>query len=258
MKVGTFPLGRGFPTLWRVIATIKGKVRRLIDQFGGVSPIVMIVLLIVTLGAWAFIKIADEVVEGESQHIDETVLKSLRDPNDLSRPRGPAWLEEVMRDFTALGSVTVLFLTVAAVVGYLWMVKKYAAMALVVAATAGGLAVGSVLKYFFARPRPSVVPHLAGVMTASFPSGHSMYSAIVYLTLGSLLARLAPDWHVKIYFIIVALVLIVLVGISRVYLGVHYPTDVLAGWTAGLVWALVCWLAARYLQRKRIVEKDTE
>jgi undecaprenyl-diphosphatase len=114
------------------------------------------------------------------------------------------------------------------------------------------------MKYFFARPRPSVVPHLAGVMTASFPSGHSMYSAVVYLTLGALLARLVPDWHVKIYCIFLALVLIVLVGISRVYLGVHYPTDVMAGWTAGLVWALLCWLVARYLQIRGTVEKDTE
>jgi undecaprenyl-diphosphatase len=152
----------------------------------------------------------------------------------------------------------VLFLTVVAVLGYLLMVKKYAAMSLVIAATAGGIIVGSIMKHLFSRPRPSIVPHLAGVLTASFPSGHSMYSAVVYLTLAAILARVVPDWHVKFYFIFVALVMIVLVGVSRVYLGVHYPTDVMAGWLAGLVWALICWLVARYLQIRGKVEKDIE
>ena len=85
-----------------------------------------------------------------------------------------------------------------------------------------------------------------------------MLSAVVYLTLGSLLTRLVPERRVKIYFLVVALGLTFLVGVSRVYMGVHYPTDVLAGWTAGLVWALLCWLAARQLQKRGKVEKDTD
>ena len=233
-----------------------GKVREYLHRFGG--PISLGVAIIVIGAIWGFVQIADEVVEGDAQRFDEWVLRSLRSPNDPAVPRGPVWLEEVMRDFTAMGSVIILFLTVVAVLGYLLMVKKYAAMWLVIAATVGGILAGSLMKYLFARPRPTIVPHLAGVMTASFPSGHSMYSAVVYLTLAAILARLVPDWHVKIYFIFVALVMIVLVGVSRVYLGVHYPTDVMAGWLAGLVWALGCWLVARYLQIRGAVEKDTE
>ena len=119
-----------------------------------------------------------------------------------------------------------------------------------------GLA-SSILKAAFDRPRPNV-DHYSYVVTSSFPSGHSMMSAVVYLTLGSLLTRVLPARGVKIYLIVVALLLTLLVGLSRVYMGVHYPTDVLAGWTAGLVWAMLCWLAARYLQKRGTIERDME
>ena len=118
----------------------------------------------------------------------------------------------------------------------------------------GGLLVSTLLKAGYNRPRPDLVPHLSMVFTSSFPSGHSMLSAIVFLTLGSLLGRFVHEWRLKAYFLVVSLTLTFLVGVSRVYLGVHYPTDVLAGWTAGLAWALVCSLVARYLQRRGAVE----
>src|SRR3954470_7238136 len=138
------------------------------------------------------------------------------------------------------------------------MVRKYHAMWLVLIASFGGLLLSTGLKSLVDRPRPQLVPHLSQVYTSSFPSGHSMMSAIVYLTLGSLLARLVPSRPVKVYCMFVAMGLTFLVGISRVYMGVHYPTDVLAGWTAGLVWALLVWLAARALQRRGTVEKGGE
>jgi undecaprenyl-diphosphatase len=131
-------------------------------------------------------------------------------------------------------------------------------MTLVLVATFGGLILSSLLKGLFERPRPQLVPHLSHVYTTSFPSGHSMLSAVVYLTLGTLLARLVQHRYLKIYFLVLALLLTFLVGLSRVYMGVHYPTDVLAGWTAGLAWASVCWLAARYLQQRGKVERDYE
>jgi undecaprenyl-diphosphatase len=185
-------------------------------------------------------------------------VRKLRRADDPATPIGPRWLQECGRDITALGGVTVLTLVTFSVAGYLLMARKFHAMWLVLIATFGGLIVSSILKRSFERGRPDIVPHLSHVYTSSFPSGHSMLSAVVYLTLGSLLARLAPGYAVKIYFIALALVLTFLVGVSRVYMGVHYPTDVLAGWTAGLVWAILCWLVARYLQRRGTVENDDE
>jgi undecaprenyl-diphosphatase len=233
-------------------------VRNLLDWLGGHVNLVLVAVLLVIAGTWGFIALADEVLEGDTQHFDERVLRALRRADAPGRPIGPAWLMEVARDVTALGGVTVLSLTTAAVAGYLLIVRKYRAMWFVIAAAAGALLISTGLKNFFHRPRPELVPHLATVYTSSFPSGHSMLSSSIYLTLGALLARLLPGRRDKIYFIFVALAVTFLVGVSRVYLGVHYPTDVLAGWTAGLVWALLCWLAARSLQQRGAVEKDTE
>jgi undecaprenyl-diphosphatase len=156
---------------------------------------------------------------------------------------------------TALGGVTVMSLLTGSVVVYLLLGRRYSALALVVAAAGGGLLLSLLFKSHFDRPRPQVVPHLRDVHLSSFPSGHSMNSAIIYLTLGSLLARLTPRRVLKIYFICLALLLTFLVGVSRVYAGEHYPTDVLAGWTAGLVWAVLCWLVAQSLQHQGAVER---
>ena len=127
-------------------------------------------------------------------------------------------------------------------------------MWLVLAASTGGLLLSTVTKTLFHRSRPDLVPRLSQVMTTSFPSGHSMLSAALYLTLGALLARTVTDLRTKVYLVVVPLILSFLVGLSRVYMGVHYPTDVLAGWMAGVVWAVFCWLVARSLQRRGTVE----
>ncbi len=237
---------------------MSGKIRQFNSTLGDTSPLVLLAVLLLIAGAWAFIMLADEVTEGGTQRFDERVLRALRKPNDPGVLRGPHWLFEVARDITALGSVAVLSLATLAVLGYLLMTRKGHAMWLVVIATAGGLGLGSVLKYSFSRPRPNVVPHLQDIGTSSFPSGHSMYSAIVYLTLATLLARLVPERAAKAYFVIIAMILTFLIGISRIALGVHYPTDVLGGWCAGLTWALICWLIARHLQKRGAVERDNQ
>jgi undecaprenyl-diphosphatase len=209
-------------------------------------------MLAIVAGTWAFIYILDEVKEGETRHFDETLIRYLR------AHEGPAWLQEVGRDMTALGGVAVLTLVTFAVAGYFLLRRKYGAMWLILCATGGGLILSTVLKHFIDRDRPALVEHRSVVYTKSFPSGHSMLSAVVYLTLGSLLARIMPGRLLKLYFLALAVGLTVLVGISRVYLGVHWPTDVLAGWAGGLVWALVCWLVARRLQERGKVETDGE
>jgi undecaprenyl-diphosphatase len=126
----------------------------------------------------------------------------------------------------------------------------------VLASAAGAIILSSVLKWTVDRARPKLVPHLSDVYTSSFPSGHSMMSAAIYITLGSLLARFVKERRAKVFVLSMAIVITILVGVSRVYMGVHYPTDVLAGWTAGTVWAIVCWLVARWLQERGTVEEE--
>jgi undecaprenyl-diphosphatase len=209
-------------------------------------------------GTWLFIEIADLVSAGESSTFDARVLLLMRSPGDRADPVGPAWIEELGRDFTALGGIAVLALITIAAAGFLALERKYRALVLIVVAVVGGLVLSTALKYLFARPRPDLVPHGSAVYTASFPSGHSMMSAITYLTLGALLARVQTRKRLKAYLLCLAIFLTLLVGISRVYLGVHWPTDVLAGWTVGAVWAILCWLVVRWLQDRGQVESDRQ
>lgn len=206
---------------------------------------------------WAFIELADEVLEGETHTLDTALLLALRAAGDPSDPLGPAWVEEMARDVTALGGVVVLVLLTAAALGYLLLDRKRHAALAVLVAVGGGQAVSALLKLAFDRPRPDLVPHLSHVYTASFPSGHAMMAAVTYLTLAALLAQVHESWRIRFYLLGVALLLTLLVGFSRVYLGVHWPSDVAAGWALGAAWALACWTAMRALQRKGKVEPST-
>ena len=211
----------------------------------------------VAAGVWLFAMIAGGVREGETLSFDRQVLLAMRRPGDLALKGSPAF-QEAARDVTALGGVVVLTLITAATAGFLaFEGKRRMAMFLCASILTGSL-VATILKDLFHRPRPDIVPHAVYASSGSFPSGHSMLSAITYLTLGALLARSHPRKALKVYFLSLAVLLTFLVGVSRVYLGVHWPTDVLAGWTAGAVWALLCWLAARSLQRLHSLESEEE
>ncbi len=235
---------------------MKRSLRDRLSGFRSSDFVLLLTLLIILAGVWTFLAVAEKVREGSTQQFDERLLRALRQPDDPDQTIGPPWLKEVGRDLTALGGVTVLCLVTAGVAGYLLLGRKPGALALLLAATVGGLLLSLVLKDLYHRPRPAVVPHLSYEATSSFPSGHSMLSAVVYLTLGTILARVVAQRRLKVYFLGLAILLTALVGASRVLMGVHYPTDVLAGWSAGVVWALLCGLVARWLQQRGVVEKS--
>jgi undecaprenyl-diphosphatase len=209
-----------------------------------IGGIAILLLLVV------FMKLASEVFEGETQSFDKHILLALRDPADLSHPIGPAWMVSAALDITSLGSPTVLGLTVFFVAGFLLLQGLWRRALFAMAASFGGWFITGALKQLFQRPRPDVVPHLREVMSMSFPSGHALQSAVVYLTLGALMMHIAKRRLTKLYCMTIAMLMTMLVGASRVYLGVHYPTDVLAGWLLGLSWALLCWMIERSLERQ--------
>jgi undecaprenyl-diphosphatase len=232
----------------RQLARVKPRDRtELALLFGGVA----FLLLLIT-----FTKLASEVLEGETQSFDKKILLALRDPADLSRPLGPAWMVSGALDITALGSATVLGLTVFTVAGFLLLQGLWRRALFVTVASFGGWFINGALKQLFQRPRPDVVPHLREVMTMSFPSGHALQSAVVYLTLGALSMHIAQRRLTKFYCMAIASLATILVGASRIYLGVHYPTDVLAGWLIGLSWALLCWMIERYLERQTGLKRE--
>jgi len=214
--------------------------------------------LAVCLLLWGFLALASEVMEGDTTTLDTRILVSLRKADDPSRPIGPAWVETSLLDLTAIGGPTVLGLVVFAVVGFLALQTRYRTALVVLLTAASGEVANIAMKNVFLRPRPTVVPHLRDVDSSSFPSGHAMESAIIYLTLGAMLMRLAEGRITKAYCIGMAIFVTFLVGVSRVYLGVHYPTDVIAGWMFGFLWASLCWLVAQRFEVKSGVAEERE
>jgi len=205
-------------------------------------------ILTIAVLLFAFGLIA-QLAGGEPSAFDRKVMLALRNSAARSSaPIGPAWLQEAARDITSLGSTIVLGMITFAVAGYLFLAGKPSVAWLILIAVLGGVVLNSLLKFVFARPRPDFVTHLARVFTTSFPSGHAALSAITYLTIGALLARTYPLFPTSLYFMSLAAFLTVIIGVSRVYLGVHYPTDVLGGWCIGTAWAIACWLLMAWLQ----------
>jgi len=213
------------------------------------ASILMIAALLLAFGL-----LAEEVIEGETLPFDRKLMLALREPRNPAVPIGPPWLQEAARDVTALGSTIVLGIILFAVVGYLLLSRRRVAAWLMLGTVLSGVALNNFLKFSFARPRPDLVVPVVRVFTTSFPSGHATMSAITYLTIGALLARTHSEISIRIFFMTLAGLLTVLVGLSRIYLGVHYPTDVLGGWCIGTAWAMGGWVLMTWLQRRGQVE----
>jgi undecaprenyl-diphosphatase len=233
------------------------KITELVRGMKDMRPAILPALLIgiVGFGAYVFLELADEVGEDEMDGIDRAMLLAFRNPEDLSDPLGPPWLEETITEITSLGGYPILVALIAMVTGYLLVTRKYGPALFVVLSTGLGTAVSHVLKLAYERPRPDVVDHLVSIHTASFPSGHATMSAIVYLTLAALIVRLVETTRERVYVLSVAILLTVAVGLSRVYLGVHWPSDVAAGWALGAAWASLSWLVVSTLRALR--RRDT-
>ena len=198
---------------------------------------------------WAFLKLAGEMTEGETNAFDSKILLALRRPGDLADPIGSRSVEESMRDVTALGGVTFLtLLTVVATLALLFHGKWKRALVFAGTVIAANIS-SEVLKQVYDRPRPALVPHGSYVYSASFPSGHSTLAAATFLTLATVIASLEPHRSTKALTYVVAIALTVMVGFSRVYLGVHWPSDVLGGWSLGAAWALLAWIVLNGVTR---------
>ncbi|MGN7997813.1 phosphatase PAP2 family protein [Sphingomonas sp. 22176] len=181
---------------------------------------------------------------------DPELLLALRRPEDLATPIGPAWLLQSAIDISALGGFTVLCLAGVATLIFLLAFGKRAEALLLGGSLIGASSINGLLKIFLNRPRPEVVPHLAHVSSASFPSGHAMTSAAVYLTLGVMVAQTQDSRWARAYLLGMAVLLVLLIGCSRVFLGVHWPSDVLAGWCFGAIWALCMFALNARLHRR--------
>lgn len=215
-----------------------------------------LLLLMTGLGIWAFVAVASEVLEGETAGFDRTVMNWLRDAD--GQALGPAWFGELARDITALGSLGVLSGIVLAFVGYLWLDRQRHVAVFLLASTTLGALVSFGLKELYARPRPDLFEPAVATFSKSFPSGHSAMSALVYLTLGVLLSRLQTQFATKVYLIATAGLVAFMVGMSRIYLGVHWPTDVVAGWALGSAWAAASWLAFDRFDKRRLAKGKTK
>ncbi len=201
--------------------------------------------LIAVGGVCGFVALVTLATASEPHAFDTQILLALRVAGHPDVPLGPPWLEIAMRDISSFAGTTVLLLVMVAAVSYLLAIRRPATAFFTLLVLGGGQILSSLLKLAVDRPRPELVSHLVEVSTLSFPSGHAMGAALTYGTLGVLAANFSPQRAAKICLLALAVAVTLLVGISRIYLGVHWPSDVMAGWCAGLAWAAMCWLVAR-------------
>lgn len=189
------------------------------------------------LTALLFLYLWSEMAEGEVGAVDRFILIAFRQPGNVNIMTGPTWLRQTMLDITTLGGTTVLILVITGSALFVFMKGAHRMALVILGATISGSFMVSLLKGFFQRPRPTLVDHFVLEHTLSFPSGHAANSAIVYLTIATLFLRVEPSLRTRLFVLAAALLLTLAIGVSRIALGVHWPSDVLAGWMFGICWA---------------------
>ena len=218
-------------------------------RFGRAELAALAAMIVAAGGLLAFLEIADEMEDEEGRSVDWQVLDILRPSANPHDPWGPPWIEHAMLDLTSFGGVANLAVIAVAAVIFLLIQRRAASALLLMVSLGGGLALSETIKALFGRDRPPIAYRAMETLNASFPSGHALLSTVTYLTLGALLAQAMQRKRLRVFVFGVAVFLALIVGLSRIYLGVHWTTDVLAGWSLGAAWAMVCWLAAWAVKR---------
>ncbi len=191
------------------------------------------------------------VDRGHRFAFDSAILLAARHGEAHGVPVGPYWMKQAAIDVTALGGETVLVLVVLITAGFLAVRRLWLTLALVLGGTISGSIAVAIVKSLVGRPRPDLTDHLVQVSSESFPSGHAANSAIIYLTIATLIMQIAPGGGSRRYILIVAALLVTAIGMSRVYLGVHWPSDVLGGWAFGTLWAIGWWAIGAWARLRR-------
>ncbi|WP_421730550.1 phosphatase PAP2 family protein [Brevundimonas sp.] len=207
-------------------------------------------LLVIAFGVMTFVEVADDMTEADGQAFDHSVLMAMRPyADDPGRPWGPWWLKEAADDITSLGGISVLGLFATIAVVFLVIQRKRLSALLLVAGLGVGVMLSEGLKSVFERERPPVAYQAVETINASFPSGHALLSAVFYLSLGVMLTRAFPQRRFKAFVLGVAILMTLLVGITRIYLAAHWASDVFAGWSVGAAWAMALWLISYAIDR---------
>lgn len=196
---------------------------------GALATFVTVGAIVAAVAIGIFALIAEGVEEGFTQAFDEAVLRwfeGMRTPG----------LDKAMLEITTLGSGLVLVVIVLVASVFLWQTQHKWSVYLLLLGTLGGKLLNTILKLSYERPRPTIVESVTDVYSASFPSGHAMSSMVVYGSVAYLVGRLEAKHGLRYTTWIFAAIAIILIGISRMYLGVHYPSDVIAGFIAGIAW----------------------
>ncbi|CCV08388.1 Phosphoesterase PA-phosphatase related (fragment) [Mesorhizobium metallidurans STM 2683] len=200
----------------------------------------LITIVLLTSSVLVFLALASLVMRNWTADFDRAILLIMRNPTDLADPIGPTWFEELMRDVSGLGGLGLLTFVTLTVAGFLALSGSLRNAIAVILAVGSGVILSSLLKYGFDRPRPDLVAYGTRIYTSSFPSGHAFMAATVYFTLGIMLARKFEPRPLRVFIMAISMLVTFAVGASRIYLGVHWPTDVIAGWSIGAGWALFC------------------